>query len=596
MDDKNLNNQGINPNSNNQHPQDNPYYNPYFNNDLNSPYFSNDNSTNVYENQGNSEDTNLFNLANESNSQEQTFSNDYTEPNASYNNEPTTFEQSESSVQNNFNQNLNTNFAQNDFNQAQNVNTMQNDFNQNLNTNFAQNDFNQAQNVNTMQNDFNQNLNTNFAQNDFNQAQNQNPMQQDFNQNDIQYGSSTDEEFIKAWMGNLYAKANSKFSIPAFFFGGYYFVFRKMYLSGLLMILVNLILSSLPLLLLNTVTLVASPILLILLNIGYGFAFYPLYKKYVKAQLQKIKAQSPTPNELLNVASKKGGTSIGIAIVSVIVSSIVATIIFSLQMASFIKNLLPPSSLEQDSNTSNNLSDTTAVYDTFNFYKDYCLDFDTNKWTFDDDKLENDGYSLAYIQSIENLKDFGFDMNTSNDRASFFTFLYNQFSSQVTADTSIELGSSSFIQFNGVDLYYAYLDLIYPTSMDRCYFLIIPEDDIMLELILTNSEDTVIYDPIHTEILTYLSSVYSEPLDGNNELGNDINSNSIDTNAVSENIIANETTSNNELSTVSNSTSNNVVSENVSSNTLGNTVSNTNSTNPNTNVSNTITNRITILD
>ena len=568
MDDKNLNNQGINPN--NQNPQENPYYNPYFNNDLNSPYFSNDNSTNVYENQGNSEDTNLFNLANESNSQEQTFSNDYTEQNASYNNEPTTFEQSESSVQNNFNQNLNTNFAQNDFNQAQNVNTMQNDFNQNLNTN--------------------------FAQNDFNQAQNQNPMQQDFNQNDMQYGSSTDEEFIKAWMGNLYAKANSKFSIPTFFFGGYYFVFRKMYLSGLLMILVNLILSSLPLLLLNTVTLVASPILLILLNIGYGFAFYPLYKKYVKAQLQKIKAQSPTPNELLNVASKKGGTSIGIAIVSVIVSSIVATLIFSLQMASFIKSLLPPSSLEQDSNTSNNLSGTTAVYDTFNFYKDYCLDFDTNKWTFDDNKLENDGYSLAYIQSIENLKDFGFDMNTSNDRASFFTFLYNQFSSQVTADTSIELGSSSFIQFNGVDLYYAYLDLIYPTSMDRCYFLIIPEDDIMLELILTNSEDTVIYDPIHTEILTYLSSVYSEPLDENNELGNDINSNSIDTNAVSENIIANETTSNNELSTVSNSTSNNVVSENVSSNTLGNTVSNTNSTNPNTNVSNTITNRITILD
>lgn len=552
MDDKNLNNQGINPN--NPNPQENPYYNPYFNNDLNSPYFSNDNSTNVYENQGNSEDTNLFNLANESNSQEQTFSNNYTEPNASYNNEPTTFEQSESSAQNNFNQNLNTNFAQNDFNQVQNQNPIQDGFNQNLNDNFAQNDFNQIQNQNPIQEDFAPNLNNNFAQNNF-------------NQNDIQYGSSTDEEFIKAWMGNLYAKANSKFSIPAFFFGGYYFVFRKMYLSGLLMILVNLILSSLPLLLLNTVTLVASPILLILLNIGYGFAFYPLYKKYVKAQLQKIKAQSPTPNELLNVASKKGGTSIGIAIVSVIVSSIVATIIFSLQMASFIKNLLPPSSLEQDSNTSNNLSDTTAVYDTFNFYKDYCLDFDTNKWTFDDDKLENDGYSLAYIQSIENLKDFGFDMNTSNDRASFFTFLYNQFSSQVTADTSIELGSSSFIQFNGVDLYYAYLDLIYPTSMDRCYFLIIPEDDIMLELILTNSEDTVIYDPIHTEILTYLSSVYSEPLDENNE-----------------------------LSTVSNSTSNNVVSENVDSNTLGNTVSNTNSTNPNTNVSNTITNRITILD
>lgn len=546
MDDKNLNNQGINPNSNNQHPQDNPYYNPYFNNDLNSPYFSNDNSTNVYENQGNSEDTNLFNLANESNSQEQTFSNDYTEPNASYNNEPTTFEQSESSVQNNFNQNLNTN----------------------------------------------------FAQNDFNQAQNQNPMQQDFNQNDIQYGSSTDEDFVKAWMGNLYAKANSKFSIPAFFFGGYYFIFRKMYLSGLLIVLLNLIISSLPLLLSNMITLVVAPILLILLNIGYGFAFYPLYKKYVKSQLQKQKSQSPNPNELLNVASKKGGTSIGVVIATVIISSIVSTLILSLQIGSFIKNLLPPSSLEQDSNTSNNLSDTTAVYDTFNFYKDYCLDFDTNKWTFDDDKLENDGYSLAYIQSIENLKDFGFDMNTSNDRASFFTFLYNQFSSQVTADTSIELGSSSFIQFNGVDLYYAYLDLIYPTSMDRCYFLIIPEDDIMLELILTNSEDTVIYDPIHTEILTYLSSVYSEPLDENNELGNDINSNSIDTNAVSENIIANETTSNNELSTVSNSTStsNNVVSENVSSNTLGNTVSNTNSTNPNTNVSNTITNRITILD
>ena len=91
------------------------------------------------------------------------------------------------------------------------------------------------------------------------------------------------------------------------------------------------------------------------------------------------------------------------------------------------------------------------------------------------------------------------------------------FSSQLDlSTTSLELGSSSFIYENGI--YYSYFDLVYATSIERCYFVLIPEDDIFIEFILSNN-DTVITDAINEEVIGYICSIttnYQDNLDENN--------------------------------------------------------------------------------
>ena len=92
------------------------------------------------------------------------------------------------------------------------------------------------------------------------------------------------------------------------------------------------------------------------------------------------------------------------------------------------------------------------------------------------------------------------------------------FSSQIdSTTTTLELGSSSFVYDNGI--YYSYFDLVYATSIERCYFVLIPEDDIFIEFILSNN-DTVISDTINEEIIGYICSItttnYQDNLDANN--------------------------------------------------------------------------------
>src|SRR5699024_7172961 len=110
---------------------------------------------------------------------------------------------------------------------------------------------------------------------------------------------------------------------------------------------------------------------------------------------------------------------------------------------------------------------------------------------------------------IEALSSVGFDISQNDGRSSFFTYLYNLFSSQIDAQTTtLELGSSLFVYENGI--YYSYFDLVYTTSIERCYFVLIPESDIFIEFILSNA-DTVVADDIHNEVISYICSIINEP-------------------------------------------------------------------------------------
>ena len=439
--DDEINNMNLGPNNENQ---DNPYYNPYFQNtDLNSsPYFTDSN----------------INLNNDI----------YTNP------EPITANTDQSNMQDNTNQDNNVSIP--DFNndniQNNNIDTpiQENNVNDDM-ENSSVNLFNLAQEETT-------NLET--------------PIENIQPDNQM-YGSDNDEEFRRVWMGNLYEKAQAKkFNWSAFFFGGFYFFYRKLYLWGFLFI----VLSVLPL----------------INNIICGLSFYSLYKSHINKTLEENKNNVQSPNQLLDIAKAKGGTSAGSAIIAVLLLFIVPVAIVAISLVNIF--LISDNADRLTSGNNNNQSGGNLIstmptenYDYHKFYNDYAIRYNPENWQLDESgkNLVNGYYSFGYMQSIENLSSFGYDISTDVGKSSFFTFLYNQFSSQIDASTTLELGSSNFSSLeNGI--YYSYIDLIYATSIERCYFVLIPEDNIFFEFILSNP-DTVIADSIHNEIVDNISEI-----------------------------------------------------------------------------------------
>ena len=609
-----------------QNTQDNPYYNPYFQNTTidNSPYFDNSNVSinndiynQTYMDANNSQDdtqytlsgtenqmNNMFSLSNnESESQNNTQANNENNLSNSENqtqdsNEPLNlFDLNTTSDDNKIeNSNLNNNvnnqssYIQNDTNFEPTSNIHINPI---LSQNINQPTFEEPQNFNNTQIDnqapeLNNNQFQDFDNNQFNESQMQdysnnqfegnniNPNNNFMNESSNSYGSNNDEDFRRTWMGKLYDKANRrKFSIPSFFFGGIYYLYRKLYLFGFIFMLIsciipiigmNMILTNLT----HPSTMILSSIFITILpfiiNIIYGFAFYPLYKNNINQKLNKYKNEVQSPNQLIDLAKQKGGTSVLFVILGIFLSGIISTIALTTIMTSSIKNIANDLFKDNASQNTlnNNINETQneqTTHNVYNFYNNYSFEYDSSKWTENaDKKLVYDNYTLSYIQSIENITSAGFDINQSQGRSSFFTYLYNLFSSQLDlSTTSLELGSSSFVFDNGI--YYSYFDLVYATSIERCYFVLIPEDNIFIEFILSNN-DTVISDAINEEVIGYICSIttnYQDNLDANNISSTTTNETGNNTSNV---VNINDSESPNDVSNTSTNSGSNIISSN----------------------------------
>lgn len=403
-------------------------------------------------------------------------------------------------------------------------------------------------------NPFELNSNMNFNENTtYNDTDNVNSFNSENNNTDNYYGSDNDESFRKTWMGNLYNKAqNRKFNFSAFFFGGLYYLYRKLYLCGFIITIINIVLPIVIIMqLLNNLSNIESAsiltiilsILPIFLNIIYGFVFYPLYRKHVENKLKTYKNEVQNPTQLLNISNNKGGTNSILPILVLLLSGIISSFILSSMLIPIISKIpnMPNKPNVPSNNVNNEITDLPTIsYDVYNFYKDYTLKYDSSKWKLNttDNYLINGNYNLKFIQSLENLSTVGYDLKTETGRSNFFTFLYSQFSSQINTNTTLELGSSNFAKVN--DLYFAYLDLVYETSMERCYFILIPEQDIFLELVLSN-QDTVISDEVHNEVYEYVTSI--EQKNASNNTNEDLeNLNNTITNDITQNIVNNVST------------------------------------------------------
>lgn len=118
----------------------------------------------------------------------------------------------------------------------------------------------------------------------------------------------------------------SNFNWCAFLFGGYYFLYRKMYLVGILDMVLSIIASILIAIIARIVNFM--PLTLIsnfIVPIVNGFIFYPLYRTHIKNTLSRNRNFNP-----IQIAQTKGGVNagaVGIAIAIMFVLIFVAVFV-----------------------------------------------------------------------------------------------------------------------------------------------------------------------------------------------------------------------------------------------------------------------------
>ncbi len=145
--------------------------------------------------------------------------------------------------------------------------------------------------------------------------------QKDVDINKVLFGNgSEDELLLSSYIGPNYEKIRSgSFNFAAAFLTNFYFFYRKMYLIGFIIVILN-------------------TIILILFNLGFivsiilffvvGVFTNQIYMIHVKGKIRKIKADNPnlSREELANLCSKEGGTSLGSVMLGILTVFVVSLV------------------------------------------------------------------------------------------------------------------------------------------------------------------------------------------------------------------------------------------------------------------------------
>ncbi len=411
-------------------------------------------------------------------------------------------------------------------------------------------------------------------------------------------------DFVKTWMGGLYDKAHSsKFNCSAAFssiVGGVYFLYRKMHLTGLLFTILQFLLLFLSLFMFTKfgpVSLGLTAGVVVVFFLIYGFAFYPLYRNFVKSKLNKFKTATQDNSQLVNMASQKGGTSV-IAVASycicipIIIAAILALLV-NFDIINFSNS--GNNSKEPSSETQDTVDTEDIILESLDFTDGYSMEYDPDTWFYseDDKSLTKGDYKLVYSgQAISNLKGLlSVDVTTPDGRSTLLSTLVSSLESQgAQLNMSVQAGSSTFVVgTSNNNVYYSYIDVTAENAISRYYLILIPEDDILFQFVLSTN-DTTIDTETNIEVIEILTSISKIEEINEENSDNDANSeNQVDEN--SDNTIDESDTNNvtddgnstNETTVNGVSTQDNTVSENNGDEVSGNTTEpSDNTTNDNT--------------
>lgn len=169
--------------------------------------------------------------------------------------------------------------------------------------------------------------NTNFSVSNSNQSiQNQSLMKSVqsvstvSHQQNINNNSYNDEDLLKSFIGNNYEKiTRSPFNLVGFFFTSLYMFYRKMFLYGLLAFLINLVILCLA----------NNYLVTYAFNVIVGLFINKIYLSYVKKKIATIKSKNnlKSVDELKNICSSKGGTSVPRIFLGIAVEIVMAVVV-----------------------------------------------------------------------------------------------------------------------------------------------------------------------------------------------------------------------------------------------------------------------------
>ena len=439
--------------------------------------------------------------------------NDYNQYNMNSNNQYDSIPNNDFAQYNNMpNADSNDQFNNND---SYLMNQYSNEYGPNSNYNMDYNQNNFDQNMNYNSNDYIEPMDVPG----YDQSQGQlNPQYYDANNtseqnyNNEQASNSIeniDEEFMKNWMGNFYAKSNSKFNIYAFLPGSIYFLYRKVTSFGTIFLAIDTILLSIMFFLTMTSPLTSTALLatialiLSILHITYGFIFNGLYKGFIKSKQKSLSATMDS-NQLLDYAKQKGGTSVlgailgvSIIVIVVMISNIVGISIKSdsLNKKTKTTTITPENTVKTPVVTpEKQLSEYTFTAGSAN--TTYTLSYNSSIWTFNQATnsltLQNGDvfkYADNYIEKLSTK--INTTVSTEQGRATFFNLYTNAFAESAAQSNGTSTPSPQGFVQKGTNIYYAYNDIVVNNTVTRYYLLLIPSIDMNFQFTLTSQLSSI---------------------------------------------------------------------------------------------------------
>lgn len=184
-----------------------------------------------------------------------------------------------------------------------------------------------------------------------------------------------EEKLKQIFVGSKFDKFEKKvFSIPAFFFGEIYFAYRKMFIYAIIVMFILGIINAFAIQMQN-IGLAILAILCIRIAIGL---FFPLwYRRFYNNKVRNILSNSTNKSEqdVINLAQKKGGTSVKYLILFLIISSVFSSWLGRINMFGFLGG----------TNNSVNNTEGTSI-----FGNNSGIEIDENDYDLEDcKKIEN---------------------------------------------------------------------------------------------------------------------------------------------------------------------------------------------------------------
>jgi len=256
------------------------------------------------------------------------------------------------------------------------------------------------------------------------------------------------ENIIKNFIGKnsdvIYGKMNKKgsFNIYSMLFTSMYFLYRKMYLIGI----ISFVLQSLIAEFVNNIFISLACFVI------WGFAFYPLYKMHVNRKIKKLTAKEFAEEDI----KRKGGTSIGAAI---IIPGILVVILLA-SMGIKIMN----SALENIDNNDDNTTTNTSKYYSYNGAKiEYGNGWELGYLETGEQEykalVKKDGNIVIACLEVFNIDDGISNYSLENTRKEYYNEWINIMSSVYSDnDITISKQSNEFIKISN-NLYYAYYEI-----------------------------------------------------------------------------------------------------------------------------------------